>query len=238
MSRPRGDHEERREVIGLAAAEGIATRGLEQFTLRELAAELGVTTGVLTHYFPSKDALVAYTKELVFDLRFERARQAADGLAGIERLHAVVAEMLPLDAERRTGWRVLVAFHGSAVGSANMRRAHDRRMRRWFSLFDELVAPLVAAGTLAPETNAARIGMAVAFMVEGMAIHLSMMEPPMPAEWQLGFAREQVDRLVGPVAPKARRHDRPSRTTSRRRGTRRAASARLTPRSPGASPNP
>jgi AcrR family transcriptional regulator len=238
MSRPRGDHEERREVIGLAAAEVIASRGLDQLTLRDLAAELGVTTGVLTHYFPSKDALVAYTKELVFDLRFERARQAAGGPAGIERLHAVVAEMLPVDAERRTGWRVLVAFHGSAVGSVTMRRAHDRRMRRWFTLFDELVAPLVTSGTLAPETNAARIGMAVAFMVEGMAIHLSMMEPPMSAAWQLDFAREQVDRLVGPAAPGPGRHGGPSRVASRGRGTHRSVSARRTTRSSDVSTNP
>lgn len=225
-------------MIGLAAAEVIATRGLDQLTLRDLAAELGVTTGVLTHYFPSKDALVAYTKELVFDLRFARARQAADGPAGIDRLHAVVAEMLPGDAERRIGWRVLVAFQGSAVGSATMRRAHDRRMRRWFALFDELVAPLVSAGALAPEANAARIGMAVAFMVEGMAIHLSMMEPPMPSAWQLAFAREQVDRLVGAPAPSARRPGGPSRAAARRRGTRRSPGTRRTARTSDVLPNP
>lgn len=212
MSRPRGDHDERREVIGLAAAEVIATRGLEQLTLRELAAELGVTTGVLTHYFPSKDALVAYTKELIFDLRFERARQAAAESDGIARLHAVVGEMLPLDAERRTGWRVLVAFHGSAVGSVAMRRAHDRRMRRWFALFDELVAPLVASDA----ADTSRMGMAVAFLIEGMAIHLSMMEPPMPAAWQRTFAREQVERLVGCSATTALAPHRSGRASTRR----------------------
>lgn len=221
MSRPRGDHDERRELIGLAAAELIATRGLDQLTLRDVAAELGVTTGVLTHYFPSKDALVGYTKELAFDLRFERARQAAEGRTGIERLHAVVGEMLPVDEERRTGWRLLVAFHGSAVGSAAMRRAHDRRMRRWFTLFDDLVGALVAAGTLEAGTDTARMGMAIAFMVEGMAVHLAMMEPPMSATWQVAFAREQVDRLVRPpaghYAPSApvvsRRRRRPLATT-------------------------
>ncbi|MFN9215273.1 MAG: helix-turn-helix domain-containing protein [Gemmatimonadota bacterium] len=77
MSRPRGDHDERREVISRAAAAVIAERGLERLTLRDLAAELGVTTGALTHYFPSKDALVAHTKELVFDARYARARLAA-----------------------------------------------------------------------------------------------------------------------------------------------------------------
>lgn len=199
MSRPRGDHDGRREQIALAAAEVIASRGLEQLTLRDLAAALGVTTGVLTHYFPSKAALVAFTKELVFDLRFARAQQAtALATSGIERLHAIVAEMLPVDAERRTGWRVLVAFHGSAVASAAMRRAHDRRMRRWFALFEDAVSPLTAAGVLAPEADVGRVAMAVALFVEGMSLHLAMMEPPMPREWQERFAREQVDRLVAP----------------------------------------
>lgn len=192
MSRPRGDHAGRREAIANAAADAIASRGLENVTLRDIAALLGVTTGVLTHYFPSKDALVAFTKAQAFDRLLARARAAAEGTAGIDRLHAVVAELLPVDAERRGTWRLLVAFHGSAVGSAAMRRAHDRRMTAWFTLFAELVAPL---GVPDPEAT----GMALALFVEGMAVHTAMMQPPRPAPWQVAFAREQVERLVGPA---------------------------------------
>jgi AcrR family transcriptional regulator len=184
VSRPRGDHAERREAIAQAAADAIATRGLEQVTLRDIAAALGVTTGVLTHYFPSKDALVAFTKAQAFNRHLTRARDAAAGTDGIERV----------DAERRTSWRLLVAFHGSAVGSAAMRRAHDRRMRAWFAFFAELVAPLGVA-------DAEATGMAVALFVEGMAVHLAMMQRPRPAAWQRAFARTQVERLVAPATP-------------------------------------
>jgi AcrR family transcriptional regulator len=194
VSRPRGDHAERREAIARAAADAIATRGLEQVTLRDIAAALGVTTGVLTHYFPSKDALVAFTKAQAFNRHLARAREAAAGAVGVERLHAVVAELLPMDAERRTSWRLLVAFHGSAVGSAAMRRAHDRRMRAWFAFFAELVTPLGVA-------DAEATGMAVALFVEGMAVHVAMMQPPRPAAWQRAFARAQVERLVSPTTP-------------------------------------
>jgi AcrR family transcriptional regulator len=194
VSRPRGNHTERREVIARAAADAIATRGLEQVTLRDIAAALGVTTGVLTHYFPSKDALVAFTKAQAFNRHLTRARDAAAGTNGIERLHAVVTELLPVDAERRTSWRLLVAFHGSAVGSAAMRRAHDRRMRAWFAFFAELVAPLGVA-------DAEATGMAVALFVEGMAVHVAMMQRPRPAAWQRAFARTQVERLVSPTTP-------------------------------------
>jgi AcrR family transcriptional regulator len=65
MSRPREDRGERRDAIALAAAEVIADRGLERATMRDIAAALGVTTGVLTHYFPSKDALLRHTKTRV-----------------------------------------------------------------------------------------------------------------------------------------------------------------------------
>ena len=115
----------------------------------------------------------------------------------------MVAELLPVDAERRTSWRLLVAFHGSAVGSAAMRRAHDRRMRAWFAFFAELVAPLGIA-------DAEATGLAVALFVEGMAVHLAMMQPPRPAPWQRAFARTQVERLVFPAAP-PRRRSRPVR---------------------------
>lgn len=206
MSRPRGDHAGRREAIARAAARAIASRGLEQVTLRDIAAALGVTTGVLTHYFPSKDELVAFTKAQAFDRHLARAREAAAGAEGMERLHAVVAELLPVDAERRTSWRLLVAFHGSAVGSAAMRRAHDRRMRAWFAFFAELVAPLGVA-------DAEATGMAVALFVEGMAVHLAMMQPPRPAAWQVAFARKQVERLVDrPALPRRSRSRRAPRT--------------------------
>jgi len=214
VSRPRGDHDERREVISRAAAAVIAERGLERLTLRDLAAELGVTTGALTHYFPSQDALVAHTKELVFDARYARARLAAEQAEGRERLHAVVEELLPLDDERRTSWRVLVAFRGSAVGSAELRRAHAVRMRRWFALFESLVTPLAPADRGGARTDVAELGMAVALLVEGMAIHFAMLEPPLPSSRQVAFARTQIARLLSAADAGG---GRTTRATGRRR---------------------
>ena len=202
MSRPRGDHEAQRARIGRAAADVIATRGLEQLTLRELAAALGVTTGVLTHYFPSKSALVTFTKELVFDAHFRAAQSAAEGLEGMEALCAVLREVLPMDAERRTSWRVLAAFLGSAIGSAPLQHAHAERMARWFALFDTLVRPLMRGRRGTMRRDPAHTGQAIALLVEGMAMHWAMQHPPPPAEWQFSFACAQVQRLV-PEPPAA-----------------------------------
>ena len=73
MSRPRTDHRARRAALADAAAAVMASQGGEQASLRAIAAALGVTTGVLTHYFPSKQALLRLAKERAFDRAFARA---------------------------------------------------------------------------------------------------------------------------------------------------------------------
>ncbi|MFO0073392.1 MAG: TetR/AcrR family transcriptional regulator [Gemmatimonas sp.] len=196
MSRPRGDHAARREAIADMAAQLIATHGLEQVTMRRVAAALGVTTGVLTHYFASKDALLRHTKDRAFDATYARACAAAVGPPGLERVHAVVAAALPLDQERRRLWRLLVAFFGSAVGSPALRRLQERRMGRWYDLYRDVVAPLRETGDIPGDADVVGIGRALALFVEGLSIHVVMTSPSPSAEWQESFAREQVRRLV------------------------------------------
>jgi len=197
MSRPREDRGERRDAIALAAAEVIADRGLERATMRDIAAALGVTTGVLTHYFPSKDALLRHTKTVIFDRSFANAQAAAAGPPGIERVHAVVAALLPFNAEQRTLWRVLLSFFGGAVGSPAWRREHSRRMQRWYTLYHDVVASLRDTGELAPDADPMEIGRAIVLFVEGMAINLVMTTPKTSNLVQREFARAQVRRLVG-----------------------------------------
>jgi AcrR family transcriptional regulator len=196
VSRPRGDHRERRDAIAHAAATVIASQGLERVTMRMVAAELGVTTGVVTHYFPSKDALLRHTKDMAFDRTFARAQAAAEGPPGMERLHAVVEATLPLDRERRIMWRLLVAFFGSAVGEPALRQMQTRRMQRWYALFADVVSRLAETGELPPHADPARTAKAIALFVEGLAIHVVMSAPVASANWQREFAREQVRRLV------------------------------------------
>jgi AcrR family transcriptional regulator len=70
-----------------AAAAVMAAKGGTQAPMRAIAASLGVTTGVLTHYFPSKDALLRLAKERAFDRAFERGapRPGAGRSAGHRR---------------------------------------------------------------------------------------------------------------------------------------------------------
>ena len=55
------DVEQRRAELADAAARLIARSGIEAATMREVAAEAGLTTGALTHYFADKHELLLTT---------------------------------------------------------------------------------------------------------------------------------------------------------------------------------
>lgn len=80
--RPRGatpQAEETRRTLYRVATGLFATRGYEETTLREIAAEAGVSPGLLYRYFPSKRAVVlALYDELSLDFQ-ERARDLPAG---------------------------------------------------------------------------------------------------------------------------------------------------------------
>ena len=54
------DHDARRRDVSEAVWRVLARHGFGGLTLRAVAAEMGASTGLLTHYFPSKDALVRH----------------------------------------------------------------------------------------------------------------------------------------------------------------------------------
>ena len=65
MGRPQGDHAVRRRAVSAAVWRVLAHRGFGGLTVRAVAAELGTSTGVVTHYFTSKDALVRHALHLL-----------------------------------------------------------------------------------------------------------------------------------------------------------------------------
>ncbi|MCP2321684.1 AcrR family transcriptional regulator [Hamadaea flava] len=117
------DHEQRRSHIVEALLRIAGERGLEAVSLREVAAEAGVSMGAVQHYFASKDEMLRYAMQhwLSFTVhqRFTRAVQAR--LAGADVsdpavvLHAVAAAYLPHDEESRANAKVALAFIGRAA---------------------------------------------------------------------------------------------------------------------------
>jgi AcrR family transcriptional regulator len=95
------------DEIAAAARRVIIRDGLEATTLREISREGGFTTGVLTHYFPDKQALIAGTFAAVSREWIASARAAMHAAAtGPELVAAFVSVSVPADPERQAEWRL------------------------------------------------------------------------------------------------------------------------------------
>lgn len=92
----RASEQERRMSLINATQVCIVEGGIRQATVRKIAAEAGVTPGLIRHYFPAKDELLCATYRYTMA---EMTRQSVEALqdfegTAVERLHTFVRSAL------------------------------------------------------------------------------------------------------------------------------------------------
>jgi TetR/AcrR family transcriptional regulator, transcriptional repressor of bet genes len=102
------DHEERRRQLAGALWRVLATRGMEAVSLRHVAAEAGVSMGMVQHYFADKEAMVLFALSSMTEQYSRRVAVLPD--EPLQRVRAVLVAGLPLDEERRLEAQVAVTF--------------------------------------------------------------------------------------------------------------------------------
>ncbi|MGV9313915.1 TetR/AcrR family transcriptional regulator [Streptomyces sp. NPDC003691] len=113
MPRSKGDHEARRREVSEAVWQVLAEHGFGGLTLRAVAARLGATTGLLTHYFPAKKDLVGYALDLLVERTAARPRPT--GGEGLDALRTAMLGVLPLNAEAVATNRIWVSSWDTAL---------------------------------------------------------------------------------------------------------------------------
>lgn len=96
------DHEERRREIARAAWRVMTREGVLAVSVRTVAAEAGLSTGALRHYFPDQASLLLFAAEHTVERI--AARMAAE-LTDRDRpplavVQGLLEQLLPLDEER------------------------------------------------------------------------------------------------------------------------------------------
>jgi TetR/AcrR family transcriptional regulator, transcriptional repressor of bet genes len=134
----------RREQICRAAAKVIADQGFAGTTMRMVAEEAGVSTGMLNHYFANRMEMLEATLVFVSTRQQEREARAIEGLpAGEGRLRALVRAVLPTDQESMEAWRVWIAAHGASVRLPELRRVMASRNDLWYGIMDRALESVV-----------------------------------------------------------------------------------------------
>ncbi|MEU4512256.1 TetR/AcrR family transcriptional regulator [Nonomuraea wenchangensis] len=113
------DHDERRRRLTEALLRIASTRGLQAVSMREIAAEAGVSLRVVQYYFTNKQALLeSGLTELGarMDRRVkQRAAAAADELTPRGVFAAVLGAILPFDEQSERDSMAWTAYYTAAL---------------------------------------------------------------------------------------------------------------------------
>ena len=119
----RVDHEERRRALTEALLRIASTRGLQAVSMREVAAEAGVSLRVVQYYFTDKRTLMASgPAELAarLDRRVkERAAAIGAGLPPRTVLEVVLTAILPTDEQSRLDQLAWTAYYAAGLTGAD-----------------------------------------------------------------------------------------------------------------------
>mgnify|MGYP001615712558 CR=1 FL=1 len=146
------DHDERRRVIANALLAVAARDGHESVTSRAVAAEAGMATGALWHYFSGFDEVVRAAASEVTRRTDERIRVAVTGLEGLAKVRAAMGEVLPLTPETRTEAAVVVGFWGRVAAHEASPDAATPTLSLWQDVLRDGLTEAVAAGELRADT--------------------------------------------------------------------------------------
>ena len=133
------DHEQRRDEIALVACRVVAQYGFEQATMARIAREAGYTTGMVAHYFDSKQDIVIAALRLILRRIEERLTPEAGDGAQAELL-TVLSEALPVDETRYSECAFWIAFWGQVPTDKRLKRINAWLHREYLRLFERCLA--------------------------------------------------------------------------------------------------
>lgn len=172
----RVDRTERRRHIAQAVLRLASRRGLDAVSLRDVAAEAGVSMGMVQYYFTSKKSMLLFACEYLLERTRKRIEERiaaqSEPPAGQQVLRLVFMEMLPLDLERREGTWVWMAFLARSAVEPELREF----MRSTWADSHAFIAGLIDAARqrceIAPDVDPNREAVMALSLVDGLVSHV------------------------------------------------------------------
>jgi TetR/AcrR family transcriptional regulator, transcriptional repressor of bet genes len=189
------DHEQRREEIALVACRVVAQYGFEQATILRIAREAGYTTGMVAHYFDTKQDIVIAALRLI--LRRIEERLTPGGADGQAQLLAVLTEALPVDETRYIECAFWIAFWGQVPADKRLKRINGWLHREYLRLFERCLARGWREWQQWPAATREQVLRSVITFINGITASTVASRSDWPAARQIGQLRLQLQLLHG-----------------------------------------
>ncbi|MEV0153819.1 TetR/AcrR family transcriptional regulator [Micromonospora sp. NPDC050686] len=166
------DPVERRRELVEAVLRVIRRDGLEQASVRNVAREAGLSMGSLRHYFASQSELMVFAFRTIIDRIESRLASLEPEPDPRRRAERVLAELLPLDDERRAENEIWLAFTSRALVDPTLRDLRDEGYDALRAGCQVILTDLSAAG-LAPTDIPVETERLHA-LLDGLAVHAAI----------------------------------------------------------------
>ncbi|GIF12987.1 TetR/AcrR family transcriptional regulator [Actinoplanes teichomyceticus] len=181
------DHDQRRSEIVEAFLTVVARAGLAAATSRAIAAELGIGTGALWHYFDGFDEVAAGAYRRITERTNDRIAVATAGLRGLDAVYAMLREILPLTKETLDEAHVVVGFWGRLAANATIEEKQTDLGEYWGGLLRRHFAEAVADGELDPSIPVADVLDVLFAICIGQQVNAVMASPMVDPGRQLAM---------------------------------------------------
>lgn len=149
-----------------------AERGLDEVTIREVAATAGVSIGTVQYYCRGKDEMLRLAFEHVSERFFARIEAIPRRGSVRSVLRKALLEFLPLDDRRRTESRVYLAFAARAAVSPELALVQQNLLGELRRQCVDTFALAKERGQTPPDLDPRRAGTAMTALIDGLLLHL------------------------------------------------------------------
>lgn len=191
------DHAERRQSIIESTWQLIAERGIDNVSMRDIAAAADYAApGALSYYFAGKDQLLLAAYQLVCDRTNERITQATNGSRGLPALLSLCLEIIPANPLTVTEARVALAFWQRAQTVQELREVGRTTLLGWRAAILELLAQAQFDGQCLPVTDPETVADELLNIMMGLHV-TSMLDPDaVTGSRQRHLVHEVIHRLA------------------------------------------
>lgn len=198
---------ERRDAIVAATLAVILEKGLAATTVRDIAERMGTSSGLIHHYFPSMDDVLAEAFDVAATADLELTREAvSSGSTPLAQLRLFFASYTRADED----WSFQLWL--DAWAEASRRPAVQETSRRVNIAWQELLAEIITRGVVAGEFTCPHPGDAawrILSLLDGLALqsvaHRDLIDRASVTAWSMALAERElgvVGALLTDVRPR------------------------------------
>ena len=189
------DHEQRRDEIALVACRVVAEHGFDQATIVRIAREAGYTTGMVAHYYDTKQEIIIAALRLILRRIEQRlTRPAGDTQSD---LITILTEALPVDEARFTECAFWTAFWGQVSADKKLKRINAWVHREYMRLFERCLAQGWPAWAHWPAAVKDPVLRSVVTFINGLTASAVASQSDWPADKQIEQLRLHLQLLHG-----------------------------------------